>query len=110
MGCGELVVKLKLKLRKELQPGNVLELTATDPGAPRRHSGTVSDSADDTVADVIARAQRAIELYDYDQVFLNTDCGFATFTDNPIQSARAAERDLSLFAQARDQLRGQYGC
>lgn len=34
MGCGELVVKLKLKLHKELQPGDVLELTATDPGAP----------------------------------------------------------------------------
>jgi tRNA 2-thiouridine synthesizing protein A len=34
MGCGELVVKLKLKLRNELQPGDILELTATDPGAP----------------------------------------------------------------------------
>ena len=34
MGCGELVVKLKLKLRNELSPGDILELTATDPGAP----------------------------------------------------------------------------
>lgn len=34
MGCGELVVKLKFRLRDELQPGQVLELTATDPGAP----------------------------------------------------------------------------
>ena len=34
MGCGELVVKLKFKLRDELQPGDVLELTASDPGAP----------------------------------------------------------------------------
>ncbi|MDN6489007.1 MAG: sulfurtransferase TusA family protein [Yaniella sp.] len=34
MGCGELVVKLKLKLRDELQPGAVIKLTATDAGAP----------------------------------------------------------------------------
>lgn len=34
MGCGELVVKLKLKLRDELSPGAVLKLTATDAGAP----------------------------------------------------------------------------
>lgn len=34
MGCGELIVKLKLKLRNELQPGDILKLTARDPGAP----------------------------------------------------------------------------
>lgn len=34
MGCGELIVKLKLKLRDELSPGAILQLTATDPGAP----------------------------------------------------------------------------
>ncbi len=34
MGCGELIVKLKLKLRDELAAGDILKLTATDPGAP----------------------------------------------------------------------------
>lgn len=34
MGCGELIVKLKLKLRNEIPPGSLLHLTATDPGAP----------------------------------------------------------------------------
>lgn len=63
------------------------------------------DSADDTVEDVINRAERAIEFFGYDRVLLNTDCGFATFADNPIQSARAAERDLSLWSLARDHLR-----
>lgn len=66
------------------------------------------DSAADTVEDVVARGKQAIELFGVDRVLLNTDCGFATFADNPIQSARAAERDLSLIAQARDQLRAQY--
>ena len=66
------------------------------------------DSANDTVEDIIGRAQRAIDLFGYDRVLLNTDCGFATFADNPIQSARAAERDLSLLAQARDHIRKQH--
>lgn len=33
MGCGELIIKLKLKLRDEIGEGGVLRLTATDPGA-----------------------------------------------------------------------------
>lgn len=32
MGCGELVIALRLKLRA--MPGQVLKLIATDPGAP----------------------------------------------------------------------------
>lgn len=34
MGCGELIVKLKFKLRDKLAAGDILQLTATDPGAP----------------------------------------------------------------------------
>ena len=33
MGCGELVLELRFRLQP-LRPGTVLELTATDPGAP----------------------------------------------------------------------------
>lgn len=33
LGCGELVMELMLRLRR-LQPGEVLRLTALDPGAP----------------------------------------------------------------------------
>lgn len=32
MGCGELVVKLKLLLRKDVPVGGAVKLTATDPG------------------------------------------------------------------------------
>lgn len=32
VGCGELVVKLKLLLRKDVPAGGVVKLTATDPG------------------------------------------------------------------------------
>lgn len=33
LGCGELVLELMLRMRK-LAPGQVMRLTATDPGAP----------------------------------------------------------------------------
>ena len=33
LGCGELVMDLMLRLR-DLKPGEVLKLTASDPGAP----------------------------------------------------------------------------
>lgn len=33
MGCGELVFHLMLRVRA-LRPGQILKLTATDPGAP----------------------------------------------------------------------------
>jgi tRNA 2-thiouridine synthesizing protein A len=33
MGCGELVLELRLRL-KPMQPGQILKLTARDPGAP----------------------------------------------------------------------------
>ena len=33
MGCGDLVLELRLRLR-ELSPGSIFELRATDPGAP----------------------------------------------------------------------------
>lgn len=67
------------------------------------------DSADETVEKVLERAEAAIGMFGVDRVLLNTDCGFATFADNPIESARAAERDLTLITQARDILRKKYG-
>ncbi|MCB9908559.1 MAG: sulfurtransferase TusA family protein [Planctomycetes bacterium] len=33
MGCGDLVLELRTRLQ-ELEPGSVLEVRATDPGAP----------------------------------------------------------------------------
>jgi tRNA 2-thiouridine synthesizing protein A len=33
MGCGELVLELRLRL-KPMRPGQILKLTARDPGAP----------------------------------------------------------------------------
>lgn len=42
-------------------------------------------------------------------VLLNPDCGFATFADNPVSSARTAESKLRAMVQAAAQLRAKYG-
>jgi 5-methyltetrahydropteroyltriglutamate--homocysteine methyltransferase len=38
-------------------------------------------------------------------VLLHPDCGFATFADNPVTSARVAEAKLTAIAQAAASLR-----
>lgn len=67
------------------------------------------DSEADTVEDVLERAETAIAVFGPERVLLSTDCGFATFADNPIDDAREAERVLGLMAQARDVLRERHG-
>jgi 5-methyltetrahydropteroyltriglutamate--homocysteine methyltransferase len=57
-------------------------------------------------ADAIeARARGAIDLFGPDRVLLNPDCGFATFADNPVASARTAKKKLAAMAEASRRLR-----
>lgn len=59
----------------------------------------------DTLEVVAARARRAVNELGQERVLLNTDCGFATFADNPIVTAEVAEQQLGLLARVRDGLR-----
>jgi len=54
---------------------------------------------------VLARAERAVQLFGPERVLLNPDCGFATFADNPIASARLATAMLGSIAAAARALR-----
>lgn len=54
---------------------------------------------------MVARAERAVDTFGSERVLLNTDCGFATFADNPIVTPEVAEQQLRLVAQARDRVR-----
>ena len=62
----------------------------------------------ETAAEVIARADRVIEMFGADRVLLNPDCGFATFADNPISSAKVAEGKLQAMAEASRELRHRH--
>jgi 5-methyltetrahydropteroyltriglutamate--homocysteine methyltransferase len=53
----------------------------------------------------LAKAEQAVQHFGRDRVLLTTDCGFATFADNPIVTAELAEQKLCLLAEVRDRLR-----
>ncbi len=61
----------------------------------------------ETPNEIGERARRAIRLFGRDRVLLVPDCGFATFADNPVASARAAEGKLRAMAEAARTLRGE---
>lgn len=56
-------------------------------------------------AAVAARARAVADLLGADRVFLNPDCGFATFAERPVNSAEVAERKLAALAAAARELR-----
>ena len=59
----------------------------------------------ETVEEVLVRAEKALRLFGEDNVLLAPDCGFATYADNPVSSARVAEAKLAAIASASRRLR-----
>ena len=57
----------------------------------------------ESVDEILAKAERAIELFGAQRVLLNPDCGFATFADNPVASAAVAQAKLEAIARAARQ-------
>jgi len=64
--------------------------------------GLVNQKTDtvESLEEIVAKAKKATDLFGADRIFLNPDCGFATFADNPICSSRIAEAKLSALASA----------
>lgn len=62
----------------------------------------------ESVDEITAKAQRAIDLFGCNRVLLNPDCGFATFADNPVNTAEIAERKLVNITQSVAALRKKH--
>ena len=60
---------------------------------------------DETFESVLERGRTAVKMFGKDRVLLNTDCGFATFADNPIVAGKQAEAAMTMLAKVRDALR-----
>ena len=77
------------------------------PDDKRMAVGVVNQKLDtvESVEVVRRRIEQAINLFGEERVLLTPDCGFATFADNPVASARTAEAKLRVIAQARDSVR-----
>ena len=81
------------------------------PESVRIGLGVVNQKLDQVESpdEIVTRAETAVSLFGPDRVFLNPDCGFATFADNPLASAEVAERKLGAIALAARALRAKYG-
>ena len=62
----------------------------------------------ESVDEIVEKAERGIALFGAQRMLLNPDCGFATFSDNPVASARIAEGKLRAIAQASIKLRERH--
>jgi 5-methyltetrahydropteroyltriglutamate--homocysteine methyltransferase len=59
----------------------------------------------ESVDEILEKARKAVDLFGRERVLLNPDCGFATFADNPVASAAAAEGKLRAISEAAKRLR-----
>ncbi len=84
-----------------------MELLRELPEEKRIAVGVVNpkDPAVEPAGEVRQHIARAVNLFGKERVLLTPDCGFATFADNPVASARAAEAKLAAIVEARDALR-----
>ncbi len=62
----------------------------------------------EAIDEVLARAEKAVQLFGAERVLLNPDCGFATFADNPIVSATIAIGKLKAIVGAARALRERH--
>jgi 5-methyltetrahydropteroyltriglutamate--homocysteine methyltransferase len=62
----------------------------------------------ESVGEIFARAEHAIQVFGAERVLLNPDCGFATFADNPVSSAAVAQAKLEAIARAAHLVRERH--
>lgn len=73
--------------------------------------GVVNPRTDEveSVASIVARAEKALEFYRPDQLFLNTDCGFGCFARRSVNVEEVAFQKLCAIVQAARELRARFG-
>ncbi len=59
---------------------------------------------EETFDAVLERGRTAVSMFGKDRLLFNTDCGFATFADNPILAGKEAEAAMAMLAKVRDAL------
>jgi 5-methyltetrahydropteroyltriglutamate--homocysteine methyltransferase len=87
-----------------------LAILAELPGDKRVGVGVVNQKVQEveSVGEVLARAEKAVQLFGIERVLLNPDCGFATFADNPIVAAAIATGKLNAIVGASRVLRERH--
>jgi 5-methyltetrahydropteroyltriglutamate--homocysteine methyltransferase len=80
------------------------------PGDRRIGVGVVNQkhARIESVEEILAKADQAIDLFGAQRMLLTPDCGFATFADNPLASAQVAEQKLAAITRAAQELRERH--
>lgn len=73
--------------------------------------GVVNPRTDEveSVEFIVAKAERALEYYRPEQLFLNTDCGFGCFASRSVNVEEIAYRKLCAIVEAARILRQRHG-
>ena len=84
-----------------------MEVLKALPADARIGLGVVNQkhATPEALDEVAGKIDRAIRLFGRERVLLHPDCGFATFADNPICDASAAEAKLAVIAAAAARMR-----
>ncbi len=61
----------------------------------------------ETAAEIVSAVELALEMYGPDQIFLNPDCGFGTFSNSPVNSSQVAAQKLAAIVEAARVLRAR---
>jgi 5-methyltetrahydropteroyltriglutamate--homocysteine methyltransferase len=71
--------------------------------------GVVNQKHDrvESAEEIVGHARRAIDVLGAERVLLTPDCGFATFADSSVASARVAEDKLRAIVRAASLLAGR---
>ena len=72
--------------------------------------GVVNPRTDEveSVAEIVAKAEKALEYYRPEQLFLNTDCGFGCFSSRSVNVEEVAFKKLCAIVEAAKFLRKKY--
>ncbi|GBC75412.1 5-methyltetrahydropteroyltriglutamate--homocysteine methyltransferase [archaeon HR06] len=58
---------------------------------------------------ILSRVKELLKFYDPSKIYLNPDCGFGTFAERPVATARLAFEKLKNMVEAARELRREYG-
>jgi methionine synthase II (cobalamin-independent) len=72
--------------------------------------GVVNPRTDEVepVEEITAKAEKALEFYRPEQLFLNTDCGFGCFASRSVNVEEVAFKKLCAIVAAAKELRRRY--
>jgi methionine synthase II (cobalamin-independent) len=72
--------------------------------------GVVNPRTDtvEAVAEIVAKAEKALEYYRPEQLFLNTDCGFGCFSSRSVNVEEVAYKKLCAIVEAARVLRRKH--